>query len=363
MSKTQGASLELVGLSKKYHDVVAVSTLDLEIKRGEFITFLGPSGSGKTTTLKMIAGLEVPSNGDIRLDRKSIVRVPVHKRDIGMVFQNYALFPHMTVFRNIAFPLEMRRKNKADVAKAVTRVLDMVNLSGYERRRPTELSGGQQQRVALARALVFEPLVLLLDEPLGALDAKLRETMKSELKELHTTIGTTIIFVTHDQQEALTLSDRVALFNRGNLAQVGTPRELYQTPAKQFVADFIGETNFFSGSVIHNTTLSVRVQVDEQVVVNAPPRNGLTHRSRVTYAVRPEKMLIEPTGSGHSNRLRGTITESFYLGDAYKYRVSVSPSLSLLVKVPEGNGSIRMDVGAAVTVAWDIGDMTVIAGP
>ena len=229
---------------------MAARDIDLTIEADEFLTFLGPSGSGKTTVLLSIAGLVVPSDGDILINDESIVRVPVHQRNIGMVFQNYALFPHLNVAENIGFPLRMRGLERSEIRRRVGDALELVQLTGLDERRPKQLSGGQQQRVALARALVFEPTVLLLDEPLGALDAKLREEMKFELKRLHHAIGTTVLFVTHDQEEALTLSDRVAVFNEGQLVQVGAPNQLYRRPDNRFVADFIGETNLITGRMV-----------------------------------------------------------------------------------------------------------------
>ena len=246
----RGAPITLENLSKYYGTVGANRDVNLDISPGEFLTLLGPSGSGKTTALMMIAGFVIPTSGDIRVNGQSIVQVPVHKRNIGMVFQNYALFPHLNVARNVSFPLEMRNTPKAEIEKRVDAALDLVRLGGFRDRRPKQLSGGQQQRVALARALIFEPTVLLLDEPLGALDAKLREEMKIEIKQLHQKIGATILFVTHDQEEALTLSDRIAVFNDGEIVQLGTPDQLYHQPANRFVADFIGETNLLSGKVI-----------------------------------------------------------------------------------------------------------------
>lgn len=355
---TRGASVDIKELCKWYQGVAAATNISLRVAPGEFLTFLGPSGSGKTTTLKMIAGLETPSNGDILIDDRSIVHLPVHKRSIGMVFQNYALFPHMTVSRNVAFPLEMRRIDKRTAAEKVARALDLVHLSGYEHRRPVQLSGGQQQRVALARAMVFEPSVLLLDEPLGALDAKLREAMKVELKALHQKIGTTIIFVTHDQEEALTLSDRIAVFNEGCLTQVGTPRALYERPANHFVADFIGETNFLSGRLVNERDDGCRIRLDETIEVHAPPapRAG-GEAGRATYTLRLEKLAIGESAGSRANRFEGVIEESFYLGDAIKYRLRLSPSIHLTAKVAERRNSARLGVGDRVAVGWDSEDM------
>src|SRR5580698_4772396 len=240
----KGAAVVLSGLEKRYDNVGAVRGVSLDIRSGEFLTLLGPSGSGKTTTLMMIAGFEVPSAGDIAIDGRSVVALPPHKRNIGMVFQNYALFPHLTVAENIGFPLKQRGVDRATRARKVAESLELVRLPGYQARTPRQLSGGQQQRVALARAIVFRPRLLLMDEPLGALDKQLRESLQLEMRRLHADLGITFIYVTHDQEEALTMSDRIAVMNEGRIAQVGTPEDLYDRPCDQFVASFIGESNF-----------------------------------------------------------------------------------------------------------------------
>src|SRR3984957_14760723 len=241
----QGAAVILSALEKNYGNVGAVRGVSLDIRSGEFLTLLGPSGSGKTTTLLMIAGFEVPTVGDIAIDGQSVVVLPPHKRNIGMVFQNYALFPHMTVAENIGFPLKQRGVDRATRARQVAESLDLVRLPGYQSRYPRQLSGGQQQRVALARAIVFRPRLLLMDEPLGALDKQLRESLQLEMRRLHADLSITFIYVTHDQEEALTMSDRVAVMNDGLIAQVGSPEDLYDRPCDRFVASFIGESNFF----------------------------------------------------------------------------------------------------------------------
>src|SRR5580698_10457944 len=241
----KGAAVVLSGLEKRFDNVGAVRGISLDIRSGEFLTLLGPSGSGKTTMLMMIAGFEVPTAGDIAIDGRSVVTLPPHKRNIGMVFQSYALFPHLTVADNIAFPLKQRGVDRATRARLVEESLELVQLPGYQARYPRQLSGGQQQRVALARAIVFRPRLLLMDEPLGALDKQLRESLQLEMRRLHADLGITFIYVTHDQQEALTMSDRIAVMNHGLIAQIGTPEDLYDRPCDQFVASFIGESNFF----------------------------------------------------------------------------------------------------------------------
>ncbi len=356
----RGARVELVHLTKYYGDVAANRDVNLDVRPGEFLTFLGPSGSGKTTALMIIAGFVVPTSGDVRINGRSIVQVPVHKRGIGMVFQNYALFPHLTVARNVAFPLEMRNMPKAEVARRVEAVLDLVRLGGLGDRRPRQLSGGQQQRVALARALVFEPSVLLLDEPLGALDAKLREEMKLELKRLHHKIGATVLFVTHDQEEALTLSDRIAVFNDGALAQVGTPDELYHRPADRFVADFIGETNLLTGRVIAVEGGRCRVALAPGVEATGLLREGFPRPERwATYTLRLEKIAIGEAARACANRYEGTVEEFLFIGDSTKYLVRLAPDLEITVKLPE-TGAPRFAAGHRVAVGWNEDDMLLV---
>ena len=242
--------------------VLVVKDLNLDINEGEFITMLGPSGSGKTTCLMMLAGFETPTNGEIYLDSKPISRIPPHKRGIGMVFQNYALFPHLTVYENLAFPLKVRKLSKDDIDKKVDKALSMVSLSGFEKRMPNQLSGGQQQRVAVARSLVFDPQLVLMDEPLGALDKNLRESMQYEIKHIHESIGVTVVYVTHDQSEALTMSSRIAVFNDGKVQQLSTPDKLYEEPVNSFVAEFIGENNTFAGEVTDISGGKCKVKLD-----------------------------------------------------------------------------------------------------
>ena len=243
-------------------EILVVKDLNLDINEGEFITMLGPSGSGKTTCLMMLAGFETPTNGEIYLDSKPISRIPPHKRGIGMVFQNYALFPHLTVYENLAFPLKVRKLSKDDIDKKVDKALSMVSLSGFEKRMPNQLSGGQQQRVAVARSLVFDPQLVLMDEPLGALDKNLRESMQYEIKHIHESIGVTVVYVTHDQSEALTMSSRIAVFNDGKVQQLSTPDKLYEEPVNSFVAEFIGENNTFAGEVTDISDGKCKVKLD-----------------------------------------------------------------------------------------------------
>ncbi len=359
-ARPRGARVEIEYLTKYYSEVGANRDVNLDVRPGEFLTFLGPSGSGKTTTLMIIAGFVVPTSGDVRINDRSIVQVPVHKRGIGMVFQNYALFPHLNVARNVAFPLEMRNLPKAEVARRVDAVLELVRLGGLRDRRPRQLSGGQQQRVALARALVFEPSVLLLDEPLGALDAKLREEMKLELKRLHHKIGATVLFVTHDQEEALTLSDRIAVFNDGALAQVGTPDELYHRPANRFVADFIGETNLLTGRVVAIEGESCRIALASGIEATGRLRDGFPKPERwATYTLRLEKITIGDAAAACANHHEGTVEEFLFIGDSTKYLVRLAPDLEITVKLPE-TGVSRFAAGHEVAVGWNEDDMLLV---
>ncbi len=298
-------------VSKVFGALTVVDQLDLAIHEGEFVSMLGPSGSGKTTILMMLAGFEAPSSGKISVAGRQVDQLPPHKRNMGVVFQNYALFPHMSVADNIAFPLSMRGVAKAESDQRVRRALDMVQLGALRDRRPSQLSGGQQQRVALARALVFEPQVVLMDEPLGALDKKLREQMQLDIRDLHRRLGLTIVFVTHDQSEALTMSDRIAVFNRGKIEQIGTPNEIYDHPATRFVAEFIGETN-----LIHATAEASASDVSRVVLANGQSlsvgRKALKPGEQVCLSVRPER--IKPSGT-QDNRIAGTVRDVVYHGD------------------------------------------------
>ena len=273
--------------------VLVVKDLNLDINEGEFITMLGPSGSGKTTCLMMLAGFETPTNGEIYLDSKPISKIPPHKRGIGMVFQNYALFPHLTVYENLAFPLKVRKLLKDDIDKKVDKALSMVSLSGFEKRMPNQLSGGQQQRVAVARSLVFDPQLVLMDEPLGALDKNLRESMQYEIKHIHENIGVTVVYVTHDQSEALTMSSRIAVFNDGKVQQLSSPDKLYEEPVNSFVAEFIGENNTFSGQVTDISGGKCKVKLPSAEII-ANPISVKSKGDKTKVSLRPERALINP---------------------------------------------------------------------
>ncbi|MDS1138006.1 ABC transporter ATP-binding protein [Nitratireductor indicus] len=301
-------------VTKCYGTLCVVDDLELDIAKGEFVSLLGPSGSGKTTLLMMLAGFESPTKGRILVDGEVIDNTPTYKRDMGVVFQSYALFPHMTVGDNIAFPLQMRGIGKAEIAERVTRVLDMVQLSAMRDRWPAQLSGGQQQRVALARALVFEPRVVLMDEPLGALDKNLREQMQLDIRALHNRLGLTIVFVTHDQSEALTMSDRIAVFNKGKIEQIGSPREIYDHPSTRFVANFIGETNLLEGIVDGAAGNGVRVRLPDGRHIAAAASDTLADGQNVLVSIRPERIRLDDLHGG-TNQLAARITDSVYQGN------------------------------------------------
>lgn len=295
--------LELEELSKEYGDVTAVDKVSLSINKGEFITLLGPSGSGKTTILRMIAGFSTPTAGHIRIDGEPIEKKPPHKRNLGMVFQDYSLFPHMNIYQNVAFGLRMRKVSKDEQEFRVADALETVQLTGYESRRPDQLSGGQRQRVALARAIVIEPLVLLLDEPLGALDRKLREEMQVELRRIHDLLNVTTIFVTHDQDEALAMSDRIAILTEGKLHQVGTPYDVYERPATTFVADFLGKANLLWLSVVTSNPEQIEAEINGGPIIILPADEDVKVGDEIQILVRPEQIIyckrLEPQPTNH----------------------------------------------------------------
>jgi len=331
---------------------LVVKSLDLDIAKGEFLTMLGPSGSGKTTTLMMLAGFETATHGEIFLKGTPINNTPPNKRGIGMVFQNYALFPHMTVEENLAFPLEVRGLDKAAIAAKVTRALEMVSLLAFRARKPAQLSGGQQQRVAVARALVFEPDIVLMDEPLGALDKQLREQMQYEIKTLAGNLGVTVVYVTHDQSEALTMSDRIAVFNDGIIQQLSTPAELYEAPVNSFVAQFIGENNRLPGRVAGVANGVARVTLTDGTAVEALPVNIAGSGAQTTLSIRPERVEVDPRSPDVTNRITGTINDIIYLGDHLRAFVRAGGSDEFVVKAPNKDGALRLEKGQNVVLGW-----------
>ncbi|TGQ64072.1 ABC transporter ATP-binding protein [Mesorhizobium sp. M00.F.Ca.ET.186.01.1.1] len=347
-----GGFVDFLDVEKSYDGrSFAVARLNLSVARGEFLTLLGPSGSGKTTTLNMLAGFERPTSGTITLDGQPVDRLPPYQRNIGMVFQNYALFPHMSVEENVAFPLSVRQVAKAEIAGRVARALDMVRLKQFGDRKPAQLSGGQQQRVALARALVFEPSLVLMDEPLGALDKKLREHMQLEIKQIHTMLGVTIVYVTHDQSEALTMSDRVAVFNNGGIAQLGSPDDLYNTPRNSFVASFIGENNTLEGTVEAISGKECRVRLDGGGELTALAI-GVAKGNTCHVAIRPERLRLG-SAAQNDNALPASVDGRIYLGDHLRLLARLQNDQVLTVKV---DTETTMANGQTVTVCCAPGD-------
>ena len=332
--------------------VLDVKDLNLDIAEGEFITMLGPSGSGKTTCLMMLAGFETPTNGEIYLDKNPISNIPPHKRGIGMVFQNYALFPHMTVYENLAFPLRVRKISKEDIDKKVDKALSMVSLSGFENRMPGQLSGGQQQRVAVARALVFDPAVVLMDEPLGALDKNLRESMQYEIKHIHESIGVTVVYVTHDQGEALTMSNRIAVFNDGKVQQLSSPDKLYEEPVNSFVAEFIGENNRFSGQVTDVSKDKCKVKLDDGSEILANPITVKSNGEKTIVSLRPERALIN-TKDKMENNFKGKIEEIIYHGDHTRVRLNLLGNKDFILKVPNSSANMDIKLRNQINVSWN----------
>jgi spermidine/putrescine ABC transporter ATP-binding subunit len=333
-----------------------VRDVSLAISPGEFLTLLGPSGSGKTTTLMAIAGFTDVVSGEILVGDRRIDHLPPHRRDIVVVFQHLALFPHMTVADNIAFPLRMRGMDADQIQRRVDSVIDLVRLAGYGQRLPSQLSGGQQQRVALARAIVFNPPTLLLDEPLGALDRKLRENMKEELRSLHRKLGITIVHVTHDQTEALSVSDRVAVMNNGRIEQVGRPEDLYENPANAFVADFVGESNFLAATILMVAGNQCTIATDSGLKVTVRVREDIRAGARVTLMIRPERVLIGTEASTAPNRLRGVVVDVTYTGDSKKLQVRVSDSETISAVTKNIPGSKAAMLDEAVVIGWRVED-------
>ncbi len=350
------AYVRFVGVEKTYDgETLVVRDLNLDVARGEFLTLLGPSGSGKTTCLMMLAGFESVTHGEIVLDGRPINNAPSYKRDIGVVFQNYALFPHMTAGENVAFPLTVRKIGRAEIEARTRRALDMVQLAGFGHRRPGQLSGGQQQRVAVARALVFEPKLILMDEPLGALDKQMREQMQYEVKHLHERLGVTVVYVTHDQTEALTMSNRIAVMSQGTIQQVATPQGLYDRPENAFVAQFIGENNRLSGAVRAVDGQSCVVEVDGgEVRALAVNIGGVGARS--TLSLRPERVLIDPDPEGCANVFDARVEELIYHGDHTRVRVRTCGSDDFIVKLPNAAARVQLTAGERIKVGWQIED-------
>ena len=336
--------IRLIGLTKRFDDVVAVDDISLDIDRGQFFALLGPSGCGKTTTLRMIGGFEEPTEGRIELGGVDVAPLPPYKRDVNTVFQSYALFPHLSIFENVAFGLRRRGIKRGELRTRVIEALELVGLAGLERRKPRQLSGGQQQRIALARALVNRPRVLLLDEPLGALDLKLRKEMQLELKRIQHEVEITFVHVTHDQEEAMTMADRIVIMNGGHIEQIGTPSELYESPRTAFVAGFLGVSNLLEGTAVGED----RVKLSDGTEVQCP-REALRGRAgTVQIGVRPEKLRI---GEGERNSLAGTVTESAYIGVSTQYILDTSAG-PVTVYVQNDRSGGQVATGERLTLSW-----------
>jgi putative spermidine/putrescine transport system ATP-binding protein len=371
--RDQGSSTEAVPVEAFVHfDRVqktydgrhlAVADLSLSIRRGEFLTLLGPSGSGKTTALMMLAGFELPTAGDISLEGRSLRRVPPYERNIGLVFQNYALFPHMTVAENLAFPLSVRKASRAEIGDRVARALGLVRLKGFDTRRPAELSGGQQQRVALARALIFNPVLVLMDEPLGALDKQLREQLQIEIKHIQKDLGLTVVYVTHDQSEALTMSDRIAVFNEGSIQQLATPADLYERPLNAFVAQFVGESSRLAGTVRSiSPDGSCSVTVDGGQTVAATAVNISGPGSRTILSIRPERVAVTPSEGECETVLQARVEELIYHGDHTRVRLDLPGSLGFVVKLPHARAGTSLQTGDMVRIGWRGADCRALDG-
>ncbi|GAA6191100.1 ABC transporter ATP-binding protein [Phaeobacter sp. NW0010-22] len=353
-SSSNDAFVEFERVQKSYDgENLVVKDLNLVMPKGEFLTMLGPSGSGKTTCLMMLAGFETATHGDIRLGGTSINNIPPHKRGIGMVFQNYALFPHMTIAENLSFPLEVRKMGKSVREEKVKRALDMVEMGAFGGRRPAQLSGGQQQRIALARALVFEPELVLMDEPLGALDKQLREKMQFEITHLAHRLGITVVYVTHDQTEALTMSDRVAVFDDGRIQQLAPPDKLYEEPENSFVAQFIGENNTLEGTVKEINNGIALVQLDDGELIDCKPINVSKPGERTRVSIRPERVEYNkdrmPEGA---HTLKAEVLEFIYMGDIFRTRLRVAGNDEFVIKTRNAPDQVRLQPGTQIEIGW-----------
>jgi putative spermidine/putrescine transport system ATP-binding protein len=353
----QNGYVRFENVSKAYDGAnLVVEDLNLSIPKGEFLTMLGPSGSGKTTSLMMLAGFEKPTAGEIFLADAPISDLPAHKRGIGMVFQNYALFPHMTVGENLAFPLQVRGVSKSETKRLVTRSLETVKLPQLVDRKPAQLSGGQQQRVALARALIFEPRIVLMDEPLGALDKQLREHMQEEIRALHKALGITMVYVTHDQSEALTMSDRVAVFGAGRIQQLAAPDQLYESPQNAFVASFIGENNTLSGEVVDWRADLCRIKIADGTIVTARTADLQADDRKAIISVRPERVLLGPQADDTVTMLQGLCEDLIYHGDHIRICIAHPAAGTIVAKIPNARSYQLPTVGDTVPFGWCMND-------
>ena len=352
--------VEVRSVRKQFGNFVAVDGVDLNVRAGEFLTLLGPSGCGKTTLLRMISGFETPTQGSIFLAGRDVTRLPPYRRDVNQVFQSYALFPHLNVWKNVAFGLRMKRVPSATIKQRVEQAIGLVSLAGFEHRKPSELSGGQKQRVALARALVCEPKVLLLDEPLAALDAKLRRAMQVELKRLQSRLGITFIFVTHDQDEALVMSDRIAVVNAGKIEQIGTVSEVYRQPNTRFVADFLGAANVLSVQVLSDNGMTARLGCDDSLVLSAPS-GQLEAGSSATICIRPEKIRVSRSCPSNDCAFEATVGECLFRGSNHQVQLTTTGSQSLVATVPcQGENDRPFTAGEKVFCQIEDDDVIVL---
>lgn len=358
-----GARVRVEGLTKRYDGVFAVRDVDLDIAPGAFVSLLGPSGSGKTTTLMAIAGFTEGISGRILLDGHRIEHLPPHRREIGVVFQNLALFPHMSTAENVAFPLRLRGVPRAEIKKRVGEALELVRMAGLGRRLPAELSGGQQQRVAFARAIIFDPKVLLLDEPLAALDRRLREAMQRELRLLHRRLGVTIIHVTHDQAEALSVSDRIVVMHQGRVVQDGTPAEIYGAPAGRFVADFIGESSFLNATVLAGDGTALSVRTEGGMTCRVEARDGISPGAgnAVVLMLRPERVRLGRAAEGAVNRRFGLLREVTFQGERLRLEIELDGGETLIAALPNARMAERPRAGEQIEAGWDAEDMQLFA--
>ncbi len=359
-------SVELKNVTKRFGDVKAVDNVSLEIKRGEFFSLLGPSGCGKTTTLRLVAGFEEPSQGEILINNQDVSNKRPYERNVNTVFQNYALFPHLTVAGNLRFGLERKKTPKHEIDGLVEEALDLVQMNKMGNRFPRQLSGGQQQRIALARSLILRPEVLLLDEPLGALDLKLRKAMQVELKNLQEKVGITFIYVTHDQEEALTMSDRIAVMEKGRLEQVGTPEEIYDFPKTRFVADFIGVSNFFSGKIVSIDADKMNFISEGGLEIVLPVDPNLSQGAEIQFSIRPEKLTINATAdtSSPENEFTGEIVNRMYLGDSIHYIIALSETEKITVFLKQKDTAqeqLSFSKGDKVSVSWHKNSAVILA--
>jgi putative spermidine/putrescine transport system ATP-binding protein len=350
--------LEIKNIAKKYGNVAAVDDLTLSVEQGEFMTLLGPSGCGKTTVLRCIAGLEKLDSGQIYIQGKLVNDVPINKRNIGLVFQNYALFPHLTVFDNLAFGLKIKKLSTREIKEHIEKYLDLIKLPDVKDRYPNQLSGGQQQRIALIRSVIIEPALLLLDEPLSNLDFKLRIQMRTELTKIHKELGITTLYVTHDQSEAMSMSDRVAVIEQGKIKQVGTPREIYDNPKEKFVAEFIGEANIIEGKIIQRENLEMTVKVDDLTLTT--PSSEEKAQETVYVSIRPESVKLSKKAGTTKNSFTGRIEAAEHLGPYIQYHIRLVDNLKIVANVPYSKQFTSYKAGEEIYASWDPTECTVI---